>query len=58
MARTFNLDDPEQKRAYWEETTWQVIAYGGLYQSFDFRRNTITVHDAPDVTAEVREPEP
>ena len=55
MAKTFNLDDPGQKAAYWEETALQVVLYGALYQAFDYQRNTVTVLDAPDVTVTVRD---
>jgi hypothetical protein len=55
MAKTFDLDDPGQKSAYLEETIFQILMFGALYQTVDCTRNTVTVLHAPDIEISIRD---
>lgn len=49
MAKTFDLNDPEQRQAYLEESAFQWLMYGENWMTLNQADQTITIWDQDEL---------
>lgn len=52
MAKTFDLDDPDQYQDYLEESALRWLLYGGVYLGLSQENRTITLYEPDELARE------
>ena len=52
MAKTFDLNDPDQYQAYLEESALHWLLYGGVYLGLNQDTRTITLYEPDELARE------